>query len=195
VTVHAPTAVPPPNSTPTTATGIWLMATARTGRTITMAELYPCLCEPPCSSTGWRTCPCTGRQHDLDAMPEHCCARNARRRTRPAAASPAPPTFAAPVQGRDDEVIPATPMLTAPVQGNDDEALPQFRAPAARRGRPQFAAPRRGDLPDFRQPIRILETWERQSRRPGPGEADCWTCGELVAEQLVRQGYTHHVGC
>jgi hypothetical protein len=51
------------------------------------------------------------------------------------------------------------------------------------------------DLPVWMFPVRILETWERHSRRPWGNETDCVRCGELVAEQLAVQGYERHVGC
>lgn len=185
MTTIAPTPVPVEDSAPTTPPGYWIMASERTGTLVPVSKLalYPCLCSPPCYDRGYRTCPCAGRTTDLDAMPEHCCARNAARAStwHPTPATPPGRQYAAPAQGHDDQAAAPVPRRT-------------YAAPAAARRR-RYAAPRSGDLPVYSIPVRILPPGERVTRWPRPGEADCWVCGELIAEHLVSQGIYVHVCC
>jgi hypothetical protein len=164
---------PEPLSTPIAIRyGVWLIAGTL------VADPYPCRCTPPCRTKGERTCPCIGRT-DLGHVPPSCCAAiaaksTAWRATTLTTVAPVPRRWAAPAHHWH---APAEPL------GAD------IRRP------PRWAAPITEQQHDWAWPIRVLEPWQRQSRHPHPGEADCDICGELLAEQLVRQGYTTHVGC
>lgn len=169
---------PAPASTPTRAPlGWWIIAGTDLG------QPYPCRCSPPCRSKGERTCPCTGRTDLHPGLPETCCAVLAALSTAWRAttltvneappAGPVPSRWAAPARS-----------WAAPA----DYLGPDVRRP------PRWAAPINPDVQhEWTWPIRVLE--HRLSRRPGPGESDCEICGELLAEQLFRQGYVVHIGC
>jgi hypothetical protein len=165
---------PAPASTPERAPlGWWIIA----GTPIT--DPYPCRCNPPCRTRGEKTCPCMGRT-DVDNVPETCCAAvaaktSAWRATTLAPALPVPRRWAAPTHGW---FAPITP-----------PAGPDIHRP------PRWAAPMTDQQHQWFWPIRVREPWERQSRHPRAGEADCDLCGELMADTLVKQGYTCHVGC
>lgn len=179
IQVEAPTA---PTST-RIPMGHWIMASTVLDRLVGRSELYPCLCTPPCRTKGEKTCPCIGRPDLHPALPEHCCAVLAARSTGWRERAQALSVTLVPIPRR--WAAPAYPWSApAAYVGDARPAAPRWTAPINPEVEHHWAIP-----------IRVLEPWQRQSRHPWTGEADCHTCGELLAEHLVKQGYVNHVGC
>lgn len=152
------------------------------------AAPYPCRCSEPgkCVGTGWRTCPCWG-QTPHDGCGPDCCRR------RPPDSPPATPVAEPEPTEPPPPPQPALPVFRAPVDAEQPSAAamsPRFASPAE-----GFARIRPKATTVFAAPVVVLEPWQRQSRRPGPGEDDCRGCGELLAAQLVKVGAGWHIGC